>query len=86
MIFVQHIKVKTRHEFSSGFVGRFATTISKAKKNFAERESQYQRIQKLQKERIQKLQIEFVQDKCDVLNSYKNGDNVIIGVNLRGRE
>lgn len=34
----------------------------------------------------QKLQIEFVQDKCDVLNSYKNGDNVIIGVNLRGRE
>ena len=34
----------------------------------------------------QKLQIEFVQDKCDVLNSYKEGDNVIIGVNLRGRE
>lgn len=34
----------------------------------------------------QKLQIEFVQDKCDVLNSYQNGDNVIIGVNLRGRE
>lgn len=33
----------------------------------------------------QSIQIEFVQDKCDVLNSYKNGDNVQIGINLRGR-
>ena len=34
----------------------------------------------------QKILIEFVQDKCEVLGSYKVNDNVIIGINLRGRE
>ena len=34
----------------------------------------------------QKTLIEFVQDKCEVLGSYKANDNVIIGINLRGRE
>ena len=33
----------------------------------------------------QSIQIEFIQDKCDVLNSYKEGDNVVIGINIRGR-
>ena len=34
----------------------------------------------------QDLLIEFIQDKCDILNSYKVGDNVKIDINLRGRE
>jgi len=34
----------------------------------------------------QDIQIQFVQDKCDVLDKYKVGQNVTIGINLRGRE
>lgn len=34
----------------------------------------------------QDIQIEFVQDKCEVLNAYKVGEDVVVGVNLRGRE
>ena len=32
------------------------------------------------------ISINFVQDKCDVLNGYKVGDTVTVGINLRGRE
>jgi len=32
------------------------------------------------------IEINFVQDKCDLLNNYKVGDNVKVGINLRGRE
>lgn len=34
----------------------------------------------------QMLMIEFVQDKCDILNSYQVGQDVKISINLRGRE
>ena len=34
----------------------------------------------------QMILIEFVQDKCDVLNNYQVGQNVIVSINLRGRE
>ena len=34
----------------------------------------------------QMLLIEFVQDKCDLLNSYEVGHDVKISINLRGRE
>ena len=34
----------------------------------------------------QMLMIEFVQDKCDLLNSYTVGQEVKISINLRGRE
>ncbi|MCP4984907.1 MAG: DUF3127 domain-containing protein [Colwellia sp.] len=34
----------------------------------------------------QHILVEFVQDKCDLLNSYKVGQNVKTGINLRGRE
>ena len=34
----------------------------------------------------QDLLIEFIQDKCDLLNSYKVGGSVKIDINLRGRE
>lgn len=34
----------------------------------------------------QDIMVEFVQDKCEILNSYEVGQNVKIGINLRGRE
>ena len=34
----------------------------------------------------QMIQIEFLQDKCDLLDAYKVGDDVTISINLRGRE
>tara|TARA_R110002051_G_C8769409_1_gene503376 strand:+ start:38453 stop:38794 length:342 start_codon:yes stop_codon:yes gene_type:complete len=34
----------------------------------------------------QPIMIEFVQDKCDVLNSYAVGQDVKVGINIRGRE
>jgi hypothetical protein len=34
----------------------------------------------------QHIMVEFVQDKTDLLNSYKEGDAVKISINLRGRE
>lgn len=32
------------------------------------------------------ISINFVQDKCDLLNSFKAGDQVKVSINLRGRE
>ncbi|SEI00837.1 protein of unknown function [Paenimyroides aquimaris] len=34
----------------------------------------------------QHILIEFTQDKCDLLNSYQIGEQVRVGINLRGRE
>jgi len=34
----------------------------------------------------QMIMIEFVQDKCDLLNNYKVGQDVKVAINLRGRE
>ena len=34
----------------------------------------------------QDIMIEFTQDKCDLLNLYKVGQNVDVSINLRGRE
>ncbi|WP_405412386.1 DUF3127 domain-containing protein [Maribacter sp. Asnod1-A12] len=34
----------------------------------------------------QHIMIEFVQDKCDLLNSYGVGQDVKVSINLRGRE
>jgi len=34
----------------------------------------------------QYILIEFVQDKCEILNAYKVGQAVTVGINLRGRE
>lgn len=34
----------------------------------------------------QHILIEFGQDKCDLLNSYKVGEQVKVSINLRGRE
>lgn len=34
----------------------------------------------------QHILVEFIQDKCDLLNSYQVGQQVKININLRGRE
>lgn len=34
----------------------------------------------------QHILIDFTQDKCDILNSYKVGEDVKVSINLRGRE
>lgn len=34
----------------------------------------------------QHILVEFTQDKCDLLNSYKIGEQVKVSINLRGRE
>lgn len=34
----------------------------------------------------QHIMIEFTQDKCDLLNNYKPGQDVKVSINLRGRE
>jgi len=34
----------------------------------------------------QHILVEFVQDKCDLLDKYKEGQNVKVSINLRGRE
>jgi len=34
----------------------------------------------------QHIMIEFVQDKCDLLNSYQTGEAVKVSINLRGKE
>jgi len=34
----------------------------------------------------QHIMIEFVQDKCDLLNTFSPGQRVKVGINLRGRE
>lgn len=34
----------------------------------------------------QHIMIEFTQDKCDLLNNYKQGEPVKVSINLRGRE
>jgi len=34
----------------------------------------------------QHILIQFVQDKCDLLNTFNVGENVNIGINFRGRE
>ena len=34
----------------------------------------------------QQILVKFIQDKCELLNTYQVGQNVKIGINLRGRE
>lgn len=34
----------------------------------------------------QHIMMEFTQDKCDILNGYKVGEDVTVSINLRGRE
>jgi len=50
--------------------------------NFLKREM----VLTTQEQYPQHILIEFVQDKCDLLNSFEPGQMVTIGINIRGRE
>ena len=43
-------------------------------------------VVKTDEEYPQFISINFIQDKCDILNSYKVGEEVKVHINLRGRE
>lgn len=34
----------------------------------------------------QHISLQFTQDKCDILDKYSIGENVVVNINLRGRE
>jgi hypothetical protein len=57
-------------------------TFGKAEKPFLKREL----VVTTEDQYPQMIMIEFVQDKCDLLDPYKVGDNVKVSINLRGRE
>ena len=57
-------------------------TIGKTDKPFLKREL----VVVTEEQYPQTIMIEFVQDKCDLLNNYKDGQDVKVGINLRGRE
>ena len=57
-------------------------TKSYGTSNFKKREL----VLETQEQYPQSILISFQQDKCDVLNTYKVGDLVTIGINIRGKE
>jgi hypothetical protein len=57
-------------------------TKSYGTSNFKKREL----VLQTQEQYPQSILISFQQDKCDVLNTYKVGDFVTIGINIRGKE
>ncbi len=65
----------------SGIVKRISDT-QQISANFRKREI----VVTTEEQYPQHLSIEFVQDKTDLLDSYKEGEKVTIGINLRGRE
>jgi hypothetical protein len=57
-------------------------TFGQADKPFLKREL----VVTTEEQYPQMIMIEFVQDKCDLLNNYKVGQDVKVSINLRGRE
>ncbi len=65
----------------SGTVKRISDT-QQVSANFRKREI----VVTTEEQYPQHLSIEFVQDKTDLLDTYREGEKVTIGINLRGRE
>lgn len=65
----------------SGTVKRISDT-QQVSANFRKREI----VVTTEEQYPQHLSIEFVQDKTDLLDAYREGEKVTIGINLRGRE
>lgn len=65
-----------------GKVKRIGNTETFGSNNFQKREIVVETDEKYP----QPLSVEFVQDKCRLLDSFKLGESVKIGINLRGRE
>lgn len=66
----------------SGKIKQIYDTQTVGNKDFKKRELIVETVEQYP----QSLKIEFVQDKCDLLNNYQVGQEVRVGINLRGRE
>ena len=66
----------------TGTITQIGTTKEYGSNGFKKREIVIQ----TQEQYPQKILIEFVQDKCQILDKYKENDLVKIGINLKGRE
>ena len=66
----------------TGKVKVIGVTATFGTSNFAKREI----VVTTEEQYPQHIMIEFVQDKCDLLDKFTVGQNVKIGINLRGRE
>jgi hypothetical protein len=65
-----------------GKIKKIDETKSYGTSNFRKREL----VLETQEQYPQTILLSFQQDKCDVLNNYKVGDVVTIGINIRGKE
>lgn len=61
---------------------KFIGSTQQVSDNFSKREI----VVSTDEQYPQHISIEFNQDKCAVLDKYNIGDNVEVGINLRGRE
>lgn len=65
-----------------GTIKSIGETETFGSNNFKKREL----VVSTQEQYPQPLLIEFVQDKCDLLNNFAEGQDVKVSINLRGRE
>lgn len=66
----------------TGNIRQIGATQTFGEKGFKKREI----VVTTEEQFAQHLLIEFVQDKCSILDRYEVGQNVTVGINLRGRE
>jgi hypothetical protein len=66
----------------TGCIKLIGTTATFGSNGFRKREL----VIEIEDQYKQTILIEFVQDKTDLLNAYKVGDNVKVGINIGGRE
>ena len=63
-------------------IGKTQAIVSKGLKEFRKREL----VVTTEEQYPQHIMVEFVQDKTDLLNNFQVGQQVKVGINLRGRE
>ena len=61
---------------------KFIGTTQQVSDNFSKREV----VVSTSEQYPQHISVEFNQDKCSILDKYAVGDEVTVGINLRGRE
>ena len=66
----------------TGTIKKIGETQTFGEKGFRKRELILETSEKYP----QPLSIEFIQDACDIVNKYREGQEVKIAINLRGRE
>ncbi len=60
--------------------------VIKATEVVSEKFSKRELVVTTEEQYPQHISIQFTQDKCDLLNKFSIGQNVEVGINLRGRE